>query len=221
MLQKCVNHHFGCFAYFFFRTVSEMLQNTINDFGSIGVECMLWLRNDLCNFSGKKYCIQARNTSFASCYFPKVSEMLQNTPNIHFGSNVVEWMFWLRNNICNFGTQNSTFRTETQVLHLFTFRRYRICWKTLSVLILGLVELNGCFGYETIFATSVARNSGFSPETHVLHLFLCWRLAKCFETLPNIILGPMELNGCFASSVPQTSEFRPETQVFHLFMSEC
>jgi hypothetical protein len=44
--------------------------------------------------------------------------MLQNTPNNHFGSNGVEWMFWLRNHICNLGTQNSAFRPETQVLHL-------------------------------------------------------------------------------------------------------
>jgi hypothetical protein len=146
--------------------------------------------------------------------------MLQNTPNNHFGSNGVEWMFWLRNHICNFGTQNSAFRPETQVLHLFTFRRYQKCWKTLSILILGLVELNWCFGYETIFATSVPRNSAFSPETHVLHLFLCWKLEKCFETPPNIILGPMEKNGCFASTVSRTSAFRPETHVFHLFMSE-
>jgi hypothetical protein len=64
-----------------------MLQNTLNDFGSIGVEWMLLLRNDLCNFGAKKYCIRSRNTSFASFYFPKVSEMLRNTPNNHFGSN--------------------------------------------------------------------------------------------------------------------------------------
>jgi hypothetical protein len=80
----------GALHIFFIRKVSEMLQNAINDFGSIGVECMVWLRNDLCNFGGKKYCIQARNTSFASFYFHKVSEMLQNTPNNHFGSNGVE-----------------------------------------------------------------------------------------------------------------------------------
>jgi hypothetical protein len=51
---KCPNHHFGCFASFFIRNVSEMLQNTLNDFGSIGVEWMLLLRNDLCNFGAKK-----------------------------------------------------------------------------------------------------------------------------------------------------------------------
>jgi hypothetical protein len=28
-------------------------------------------------------------------------------------------MFWLRNHICNFGTPNSAFTPETQVLHLF------------------------------------------------------------------------------------------------------
>jgi hypothetical protein len=34
----------------------------------------------------------ARNTTIASSYVPKVSEMLRNTPKHHFGSNVVEWM---------------------------------------------------------------------------------------------------------------------------------
>jgi hypothetical protein len=34
----------------------------------------------------------ARNTTIASFYVPKVSEMLRNTPKHHFGSNVVEWM---------------------------------------------------------------------------------------------------------------------------------
>jgi hypothetical protein len=53
MLQKCVNHHFGCFASFLSRKVSEMLQDTLNDFGSIGVEWMLLLQNDLCNFGAK------------------------------------------------------------------------------------------------------------------------------------------------------------------------
>jgi hypothetical protein len=31
-----------------------MLQNTLNDFGSIGVEWMLLLRNDLCNLGARK-----------------------------------------------------------------------------------------------------------------------------------------------------------------------
>jgi hypothetical protein len=61
----------------------------------------------------------------------------------------------------------------------------------------------------------------FRPKTQVFHLFTCRRLAKCFETLPNIILGPMESNGCFATSVPWNSAFRPETQVLHLLRAEA
>jgi hypothetical protein len=38
------------------------------------------------------------NTSFASFYVLKVSEMLQNTPKHHFGANGAEWM------LRNFGT---------------------------------------------------------------------------------------------------------------------
>jgi hypothetical protein len=51
----------------------------------------------LLNFGAPKKCIQGRNTSFASFYVPKVSEMLRNTPKHLFGSNVVEWM------LLNFG----------------------------------------------------------------------------------------------------------------------
>jgi hypothetical protein len=54
MLQKCPNHHFGCLASFFIPKVSGKLQNTLNDFGSVGVEWMLLLQNDLCNFGAKK-----------------------------------------------------------------------------------------------------------------------------------------------------------------------
>jgi hypothetical protein len=44
------------------------------------------------NFDTSKYCSQARNTTIASFYVSKVSELLRNTPKHHFGSNVVEWM---------------------------------------------------------------------------------------------------------------------------------
>jgi hypothetical protein len=46
----------------------------------------------LLNFGSLKKCNLAPNTSFASFYVPKVSEMLRNTPKHHFESNVVEWM---------------------------------------------------------------------------------------------------------------------------------
>jgi hypothetical protein len=70
-----------------------MLRNTPkHHFGSGGVGWMLR------NFETLKWCIQARNTSFASFYMPKVSEMLRNTAKHHFGSNGVECM------LRNFGT---------------------------------------------------------------------------------------------------------------------
>jgi hypothetical protein len=50
------------------------------------------------NFGTPKQCIQSRNTSFASFYLSKVSEMLRNTPKHHFGTNGVDWM------LHNFGT---------------------------------------------------------------------------------------------------------------------
>jgi hypothetical protein len=82
---KMSQSSFWVLCIFFILKVSEMLQNTLNDFGSFGVEWMLLLQNDLCNFGAKKLCIQDRNTSIASFYFPKVYEMFQNTPNNHLG----------------------------------------------------------------------------------------------------------------------------------------
>jgi hypothetical protein len=62
-----------------------MLRNTLkHHFGSNVVE---WMQ---LNFGAPKKCIQAQNTSFASFYVLKVSEMLRNTPKHHSGSNVVE-----------------------------------------------------------------------------------------------------------------------------------
>jgi hypothetical protein len=51
---KMSQSSFWVFASFFLQKVSEMLQNTLNDFGSIGVEWILLLRYDLCNFGAKK-----------------------------------------------------------------------------------------------------------------------------------------------------------------------
>jgi hypothetical protein len=57
-----------------------MLRNTPkHHFGSNVVEWMLL------NFGALKKCIQAQNTSFASFYVPKFSEMLRNIPKHHFG----------------------------------------------------------------------------------------------------------------------------------------
>jgi hypothetical protein len=87
------------------------------------------------NFGTPKQSIQSRNTSFASFYLTKVSEMLRNTPKHHFGSNGVEWMFH------NFGTQNSAFSPETQVLHLSTCRRLVKYSETLPNITLGPMEM--------------------------------------------------------------------------------
>jgi hypothetical protein len=45
-----------------------------------------------------------------------------------------------------------------------------------------------------------ARNTSFSS-------FNCRGFAKCSETLPYIILGPIDYNGCFTTLVPRNSAF--------------
>jgi hypothetical protein len=58
-------------------------------------------------------------------------------------------------------------------------------------------------GVECMFYNFGAPKYAFWPETQVLHLFTCRRLAKWSETHPNMILGTMESNGCFTTSVPK------------------
>jgi hypothetical protein len=48
----------------------------------------------------------------------------------------------------------------------------------------------------------------------------CWRSAKCIETLLNIILGPMEYNGCFTTLVSGNSAFRPKQKFCILLHAE-
>jgi hypothetical protein len=74
------------FASFYVLKDCEMLRNTPkHHFGSNRAELPILLRNNFRNFGTLKWCTQARNTSFASFYVPKDSEMLRNTPNIILG----------------------------------------------------------------------------------------------------------------------------------------
>jgi hypothetical protein len=103
---------------------------------------------------------------------------------------------------------NSAFRPETLVLHL-------LCAEALQN------TLKHHFGSNKVdwrlhnFGTPKIVHLG--PSRQDFHRLTCRRLAKCYETLPNIILSPMEQIGCFTTSVPRNSAFSPNTQVFHLF----
>jgi hypothetical protein len=81
----------------------------------------------LLKFGAPKKCIQVSNTTIASFYVPKVSEMLRNTPKHHLGSNVVEWM------LLNFSAPKKCIRPETQVLHLFMLWKLAKCSETLQI----------------------------------------------------------------------------------------
>jgi hypothetical protein len=76
--------------------------------------------------------------------------MLQNTTKLHFGSNGVEWIHLVRNHFHNFGTSNSALTSETQDLHLFTYRRFPKCSKRQPYIIWGPMEYNGGIWCEII-----------------------------------------------------------------------
>ena len=211
--KQCIQARNTSFASFYILKVSKMIQNTHKYHCTPkGLEWMHLVGNYFCNFGTPKQCIQDRNTSFASFYMPKVSKMLQNTPKHHFGSNGVDWM------LRNFGNPKYCIQAQNTSLASFLCRRLAKCSETLPNIILALMEYNGCFFCETIFTTSVPRNSAMRSETQVLQRFTCKRFANCSETLQNIILAVMEQNGCFccetifATSVPRNSAFRSETQ---------
>jgi hypothetical protein len=99
-----------------------------------------------------------RNTSFASFYVLKVSEIIRNTRKHRFGSNGLEWM------LHNFGTPKYCIRARNMSFSSFTSRGFVKCSETLPNIILGTLDYNGCF------TTLVPRNSAFGPEIRVLHL---------------------------------------------------
>jgi hypothetical protein len=58
-----------------------------------------------------------------------------------------------------------------------------------------------------------ARNTSFSS-------FTCQGFAKCSETLPYTILGPMDLNGCITTLVPRNSAFGLEHKFCIFYVSK-
>jgi hypothetical protein len=59
------------------------------------------------------------------------------------------------------------------------------------------------------------------PNTQVLQVFMCRRLAKSSEILANIILGTMDWNGCFTTLVPRNSAFRLEHKFCIFYVSKA
>jgi hypothetical protein len=118
--------------------------------------------------------IQCRNTSFASYYPSKVSEMLRNTRKHHFGSNGVSSQLWY-----------------PEIVHSGSDASFASFYQSKVSEILRNNSKHH-FGSNRCSTTSLPRNSAFSPQTQVLHLFTCRRLVKCYETLPNITLAPID-----------------------------
>jgi hypothetical protein len=129
---------------------------------------MHFVRNHFRYFSTPEIVHSVLKHMFCIFHTRKAYEMLQNIPKYHFLSNGVEWMYLLRNNFHNSGTLK--IHTRNTSVASFTFRNVLKCFKTHPNIILGLMEQNRCIWCEIIFATSVPRNSAFTPETQVLHL---------------------------------------------------
>src|SRR5579883_1312974 len=115
------------------------------------------------------------------------------------------------------------------VSHRFACIRVAKCSKTLLDIILGLMEVIGCARAKTFVGTSVPRNRAWVYQNApVSHRFGCNRVAKSSKTLPNIILGLMEVTGYaraktfVGTSLPRNSALvHPNVPVSHRFACIC
>jgi hypothetical protein len=115
--------------------------------------------------------VQCRNTSFASYYLSKVSEMLWNTPKHHFGSNGVEWM------LHNFGTPKHCIQSRNT-----TFASFHMS-KVSEILQYTPKHHFGSNGVVSQLRYPEIVHSGLVAS---FASFTCRRLAKWSETLTNI-----------------------------------
>jgi hypothetical protein len=157
---------------FYLLKVSEMLRNTPkHQFGSNEVDWKLH------NFGTPKQCIQSQNTSFASFYLSKVSDMLRNTTKHHYGSNREERM------LHNFSIPKQCIQSRNTIFASFYLS------KVSEILRNTPKHHFGSNGHVSHICDPEVVHSGSDASSAS---FTCRRLTKCFETHPNIILGPME-----------------------------
>jgi hypothetical protein len=123
------------------------------------------------NFGTPKSCIQSPNTSFASFYQSKVSEMLRNTPKHHFGSN------WLELMLHNFGTPKYCIQCRNTSFASFYVSKVSEMLRNTPKHHFGSNGVVSQLWYPEIVHSG--SDASFAS-------FTCWRLAKWSETLTNI-----------------------------------
>ena len=141
-----------------------MLQNTAkHGFGSNGRYWVCSCENVRRNFGIPKQCIGLpKHNSFSSFCVHSGSEMLENTPKHHFGSNGGYWVCSCENIRRNFGTpKQCILYRNAPVSHCFACIRVAKYSEALPSIILGLMEAIGCVPANTFAGTSVPRNSAF------------------------------------------------------------
>jgi CRISPR/Cas system endoribonuclease Cas6 (RAMP superfamily) len=89
------------------------------------------------------------------------------------------------------------------------------------------MQMNRCFGSETILPTSIPRKSAFTLETQVLRLFTFCRFLKCSKPPQSTFwvqcsrMDALVTILCLRNHVrnfgTRNGAFRHETHVFHLF----
>ena len=140
---------------------------------------------------------------------------------MHLWQNI----FW------KFGTLKLCIQPQNTIWHDFLCRRFAKCSETLPNIILDRIGQIGCVRGKSFSGSSIPQNSAFRSKTQVLQQFSCRRSAKCSETLPNIVLGPIGQIGCvcgktfFESSISRTSAFIAKNKILHDFscwkFAEC
>ena len=92
------------------------------------------------------------------------TEMLQNTPKHRFGSNGGYWVRSGEKARRRFRTPKTVDSAPKNEFCNFFVPNVPKCYKTLPIIILGLMEVIGCVRAKKFVRSSVSRNCAFGPE---------------------------------------------------------
>ena len=149
----------------------------------------MWVRNVHRNFGIPKQCIGLpKHNSFSSFCLHSGSEMLENTPKYHFGTNGGYWVRSCENVRQKFSAPKQCISRNAPVSHCFACIRVAKCSKTPTNIILGLMEAIGCVLAKTFDRSSVPQSGALVyRNAPVSNRFACIPIAECSKTLSNII----------------------------------
>jgi hypothetical protein len=138
-----------------------------------------WTRMDASQLWYPEIVHSGSNTSFASFTYPRLANALKH-------SQISFWVQWSRMDASQLWYPEIVHSGSNTSFASFTYPSLANALKH--------SQASFWVQWTRMDASQLwyPRNSAFRPKPQVLQVFTCRRLAKCSETLPNIILGPMD-----------------------------